>query len=129
MWLLKDLSDQVIWYGNGTTPTTGKTSLPRWWRRPKNKSNAWLPDWMAALSCSGRYQQDDRSRDGGSHRAIYWFGTQQGVKFSENLASNGPNAVENPMHSPLAKIIERSIFRIPARRSARQHFYLLKSQP
>jgi hypothetical protein len=50
MWpLLKDLSDQVIWYGNRYDSDDWKDLITALVAKTKNKSNAWLLALMVAL--------------------------------------------------------------------------------
>jgi hypothetical protein len=47
--LLKDLSDQVIWYGNRYDSDDWKDLITALVAKTKNKSNAWLLALMVAL--------------------------------------------------------------------------------
>lgn len=50
MWpLLKDLSDQVVWFGNKYDSDDWKDLITALVAKSKNKSSAWLPGWMVAL--------------------------------------------------------------------------------
>lgn len=50
MWpLLKDLSDQVVWFGNKYDSDDWKDLITALVAKSKNKSSAWPPGWMAAL--------------------------------------------------------------------------------
>lgn len=122
MWpLLKDLSVQVVWHGERLEPKEWKdliTVLVSQIQDPESEQKS-APGinggrvyfGVRTSKSSKRYMVD-------VIEAIYWFGTDRGVRFSE--ASSKRIAWRKsgglPMGNPLARVITNEIFRVPTRR-------------
>lgn len=84
--LLKDLSDQVVWYGEKLSDTEWKDMITVL----VNQSNGTQQKSAPAIEGGGRVYFGVRTSKSSRKymidviEAIYWFGTQQGVKFSES---------------------------------------------
>ncbi|MDV1713110.1 recombination protein NinB [Citrobacter freundii] len=88
MWpLLKDLSDQVIWFGNKYDSNDWKDLITAMVAKVKKQEQRMAPGLDGGVVMFGQRTSKMTVRQMVEViEAIYWFGTQQGVKFSE--ASN-----------------------------------------
>ena len=85
MWpLLKDLSDQVIWYGNRYDSDDWKDLITALVAKTKKQEQRMAPGLDGGVVMFGQRTSKMTVREMVEViEAIYWFGTQQGVKFSE----------------------------------------------
>lgn len=85
MWpLLKDLSDQVTWFGNKYDPDDWKDLITAMVARAKNQEQRMAPGLDGGVVMFGQRTSKMTVRLMVEViEAIYWFGTQQGVNFSE----------------------------------------------
>lgn len=85
MWpLLKDLSDQVIWYGNRYDSDDWKDLITALVAKSKKQEQRMAPGLDGGVVMFGQRTSKMTVREMVEViEAIYWFGTQQGVKFSE----------------------------------------------
>ncbi len=85
MWpLLKDLSDQVIWYGNRYDSDDWKDLITALVAKTKKQEQRMAPGLDGGVVMFGQRTSKMTVREMVDViEAIYWFGTQQGVKFSE----------------------------------------------
>lgn len=85
MWpLLKDLSDQVIWFGNKYDSDDWKDLITALVAKSKKQEQRMAPGLDGGVVMFG--QRTSKMNVGQMVEvieAIYWFGTQQGVQFSE----------------------------------------------
>ena len=88
MWpLLKDLSDQVVWYGEKLAREEWKDLITVLVNQTKDEEQKSAPGINGGRVYFGvRTSKSSKAYLVDVIEAIYWFGTQQGVKFSE--ASN-----------------------------------------
>ncbi|MDU2018907.1 recombination protein NinB [Enterobacter kobei] len=88
MWpLLKDLSDQVVWYGEKLSREEWKDLITVLVNQAKDEEQKSAPGINGGRVYFGvRTSKSSKAYLVDVIEAIYWFGTQQGVKFSE--ASN-----------------------------------------
>ncbi|WP_407214074.1 recombination protein NinB [Enterobacter hormaechei] len=88
MWpLLKDLSDQVVWYGEKYAREEWKDIITVLVNQTKDEEQKSAPGINGGRVYFGvRTSKSSKAYLVDVIEAIYWFGTQQGVKFSE--ASN-----------------------------------------
>lgn len=85
MWpLLKDLSDQVIWFGNKYDPDDWKDLITALVAKSKKQEQRMAPGLDGGVVMFGQRTSKMNVRQMVEViEAIYWFGTQQGVQFSE----------------------------------------------
>ncbi|MEC5591554.1 recombination protein NinB [Citrobacter freundii] len=85
MWpLLKDLSDQVIWFGNKYDSDDWKDLITAMVAKVKKQEQRMAPGLDGGVVMFGQRTSKMTVRQMVEViEAIYWFGTQQGVKFSE----------------------------------------------
>lgn len=85
MWpLLKDLSDQVIWFGNKYDSDDWKDLITAMVAKAKKQEQRMAPGLDGGVVMFGQRTSKMTVRQMVEViEAIYWFGTQQGVKFSE----------------------------------------------
>lgn len=85
MWpLLKDLSDQVIWYGNRYDSDDWKDLITALVAKTKKQEQRMAPGLDGGVVMFGQRTSKMTVREMVEViEAIYWFGTQQGVRFSE----------------------------------------------
>lgn len=106
MWpLLKDLSDQVVWFGNKYDSDDWKDLITALVAKSKTRA-AHGPGLDGGVVMFGQRTSKMTVRQMVEViEAIYWFGTQQGVKFSEKscIEIEWAKRWENPMHSPSPK--------------------------
>ncbi|WP_291971481.1 recombination protein NinB [Candidatus Symbiopectobacterium sp.] len=85
MWpLLKDLSDQVVWFGNKYDSDDWKDLITALVAKTKKQEQRMAPGLNGGVVMFG--QRTSKMKIGQMVEvieAIYWFGTQQGVRFSE----------------------------------------------
>ncbi|HDR2561476.1 TPA: recombination protein NinB [Enterobacter ludwigii] len=120
MWpLLKDLSDQVVWHGEKLTREEWKDLITVLVNQTQDQEQKSAPGinggrvyfGVRTSKSSKRYMVD-------VIEAIYWFGTDRGVKFSEASSKRiaWRKSGGRPVGNPLARVITNEIFRVPARR-------------
>lgn len=85
MWpLLKDLSDQVIWFGNKYDSDDWKDLITALVAKSKKQEQRMAPGLDGGVVMFGQRTSKMNVRQMVEViEAIYWFGTQQGVQFSE----------------------------------------------
>lgn len=85
MWpLLKDLSDQVVWYGNKYDSDDWKDLITALVAKSKKQEQRMAPGLDGGVVMFGqRTSKMTIPQMVEVIEAIYWFGTQQGVHFSE----------------------------------------------
>lgn len=85
MWsLLKDLSDQVIWFGNKYDSDDWKDLITALVAKSKKQQQRMAPSLDGGVVMFGQRTSKMNVRQMVEViEAIYWFGTQQGVQFSE----------------------------------------------
>lgn len=85
MWpLLHDLSAQVIWYGQKYTPDDWKDLITALVAKTKNEQQRTAPGICGGVVMFGSRTSKMRvSEMVEVIEAIYWFGTEQNVKFSD----------------------------------------------
>lgn len=85
MWpLLKDLSDQVIWFGNKYDSDDWKDLITAMVAKSKKQEQRMAPGLDGGVVMFGQRTSKMNVRQMVEViEAIYWFGTQQGVQFSE----------------------------------------------
>lgn len=85
MWpLLKDLSDQVIWFGNRYDSDDWKDLITALVAKTKKQEQRMAPGLDGGVVMFGQRTSKMTVREMVEViEAIYWFGTQQGVRFSE----------------------------------------------
>ncbi|WP_354676283.1 recombination protein NinB [Citrobacter portucalensis] len=85
MWpLLKDLSDQVIWFGNKYDSDDWKDLITAMVAKAKKQEQRMAPGLDGGVVMFGQRTSKMTVRQMVEViEAIYWFGTQKGVKFSE----------------------------------------------
>lgn len=85
MWpLLKDLSDQVIWFGNKYDSDDWKDLITTLVAKSKKQEQRMAPGLDGGVVMFGQRTSKMNVRQMVEViEAIYWFGTQQGVQFSE----------------------------------------------
>ena len=85
MWpLLKDLSDQVIWFGNKYDSDDFKDLITAMVAKSKKQEQRMAPGLDGGVVMFGQRTRKMTVRPMVEViEAIYWFGTQQGVQFSE----------------------------------------------
>ncbi|WP_275183631.1 recombination protein NinB [Citrobacter freundii] len=85
MWpLLKDLSDQVTWFGNKYDSDDWKDLITAMVAKAKKQEQRMAPGLDGGVVMFGQRTSKMTVRQMVEViEAIYWFGTQQGVKFSE----------------------------------------------
>jgi hypothetical protein len=133
MWpLLKDLSDQVVWHGEKLTREEWKDLITVLVNQTQDQEQKSAPGinggrvyfGVRTSKSSKRYMVD-------VIEAIYWFGTDRGVKFSEASSKRiaGRKNGGLPVGSPLARVITNEIFRVPARRQRKPRLSRPTSRP
>ncbi|EAA9297970.1 recombination protein NinB [Salmonella enterica subsp. enterica] len=85
MWpLLKDLSEQVVWYGEKLTKEEWKDVITVLVNQTKDQKQKSVPGINGGRVYFGvRTSKSSKSYMIDVIEAIYWFGTEKGVKFSE----------------------------------------------
>ena len=85
MWpLLKDLSDQVIWFGNKYDSDDWKDLITALVAKTKKQEQRMAPGLDGGVVMFGqRTSKMNIPQMVEVIEAIYWFGTQQGVQFSD----------------------------------------------
>ncbi|MDY0889642.1 MULTISPECIES: recombination protein NinB [Kosakonia] len=85
MWpLLKDLSDQVIWFGHKYDSDDWKDLITALVAKSKKQQQRMAPGLDGGVVVFGQRTSKMNVRQMVEViEAIYWFGTQQGVQFSE----------------------------------------------
>lgn len=85
MWpLLKDLSEQVVWYGEKLTKEEWKDVITVLVNQAKDQKQKSVPGINGGRVYFGvRTSKSSKSYMIDVIEAIYWFGTEKGVKFSE----------------------------------------------
>ncbi|EMM0378124.1 recombination protein NinB [Pluralibacter gergoviae] len=85
MWpLLKDLSNQVTWFGNKYDPDDWKDLITALVAKTKKQEQRMAPGLDGGVVMFGRRTSKMTVRQMVEViEAIYWFGTQQSVRFSE----------------------------------------------
>lgn len=85
MWpLLKDLSDQVIWFGNKYDSDDWKDLITALVAKSKKQEQRMAPGLDGGVVMFGQRTSKMNVRQMVEViEAIYWFGTQQGVQFSD----------------------------------------------
>lgn len=85
MWpLLKDLSDQVVWFGNKYDSDDWKDLITALVAKAKKQEQRMAPGLDGGVVMFGQRTSKMNIRQMVEViEAIYWFGTQQGVTFSE----------------------------------------------
>jgi hypothetical protein len=85
MWpLLKDLSDQVIWFGNKYDSDDWKDLITALVAKSKKQEQRMAPGLYGGVVMFGQRTSKMNVRQMVEViEAIYWFGTQQGVQFSD----------------------------------------------
>lgn len=85
MWpLLKDLSDQVIWFGNKYDSDDWKDLITALVAKSKKQEQRMAPGLDGGVVMFGQRTSKMNIRQMVEViEAIYWFGTQQGVSFSD----------------------------------------------
>ncbi|EFL6449045.1 recombination protein NinB [Escherichia coli] len=85
MWpLLKDLSDQVTWFGNKYDSDDWKDLITALVAKSKKQEQRMAPGLDGGVVMFGQRTSKMTVREMVEViEAIYWFGTQHGVKFSE----------------------------------------------
>ncbi|EHD21804.1 MULTISPECIES: recombination protein NinB [Brenneria] len=85
MWpLLKDLSDQVVWFGNKYDTDDWKDLITAMVAKSKKQEQRMAPGLDGGVVMFGQRTSKMSVRQMVEViEAIYWFGTQQNVKFSE----------------------------------------------
>lgn len=85
MWpLLKDLSEQVVWYGEKLTKEEWKDVITVLVNQTEDQKQKSVPGINGGRVYFGvRTSKSSKSYMVDVIEAIYWFGTEKGVKFSE----------------------------------------------
>lgn len=85
MWpLLKDLSEQVLWFGNKYDSDDWKDLITAMVAKSKKQEQRMAPGIDGGIVMFGQRTSKMTVRQMVEViKAIYWFGTQQSVKFSE----------------------------------------------
>lgn len=82
--LLKDLSDQVLWFGNKYDSDDGKDLITAMVAKSKRQEQRMAPGIDGGIVMFGqRTSKMTVKQMVEVIEAIYWFGTQQNVKFSD----------------------------------------------
>lgn len=85
MWpLLKDLSEQVVWYGEKLTKEEWKDVITVLVNQTEDQKQKSVPGINGGRVYFGmRTSKSSKSYMADVIEAIYWFGTEKGVRFSE----------------------------------------------